>query len=120
MTAFTIEKTWSFAAAHHLPSLPETHKCHRPHGHNYTVTLTLGADRLDAHGFVLDYGELKPFGDWLAATFDHRDLNEIVPFQPTAESLARFCFEQARTLFGQLVSGVRVSETPNTTAEYRA
>ena len=73
-----ISKTFGFAAAHHLPALPEGHKCRRPHGHNYTVTLVLAATRLDDREMVLDYGELAPVRAWIGKTLDHRDLNSLL------------------------------------------
>lgn len=118
---YRIGKTFSFAAAHHLPSLPPEHKCHRPHGHNYTVTIELEGTQVDAGGFILDYAELAPFGDYIQATLDHQDLNEVLPFEPTAELLAAHLFERAVGIgFGQLIKSVRVCETPNTFAEWVA
>lgn len=34
---YRIGKRFMFEAAHHLPDLPEGHKCARLHGHSYTV-----------------------------------------------------------------------------------
>lgn len=67
---FTISKDFEFSASHELRLLPETHKCSGNHGHNYVVTLTLTADRLDEYGFVTDFGDLAPFGDYLTTAFD--------------------------------------------------
>ena len=106
---FEITKTWTFAAAHRLAGLPESHQCSRIHGHNYAVTLWLGSPMLDGPGFVVDYGDLTPFGDWLASRFDHRWLGSgtlmdpdgtktlpVVTFNPTAELLAGHLLEWAR------------------------
>lgn len=116
---YRITKAWSFAAAHHLPSLPDGHKCRRVHGHNYRVTLTLESMRLDAHGMVVDYGDLAPFGNIIASLLDHRDLNGVLT-NPTAEVLAAWLYEQALTLWPGLVTECTVSETDGTTATYRA
>ena len=115
--SFTITKRFTFAAAHHLPQLQATHKCHRPHGHNYAVTVEL-AGELDAFGFVEDYGELADVRTFLDTTFDHRDLNNVVDFPPTAERLARYLFEVFCKWHPKLVA-VTVAETENTTATYR-
>lgn len=48
----TISKDFELSASHQLWRLPGTHKCSANHGHNYVVTLTLTADRLDEYGFV--------------------------------------------------------------------
>ena len=89
MITTTIGKRFSFDAAHHLPGLPEGHKCARQHGHTYTVEVILAADALTGPGFVVDFGDLEPLRAYLDATFDHRDLNTVVDFPPTSEHLAR-------------------------------
>jgi 6-pyruvoyl-tetrahydropterin synthase len=77
----TISQSFGFSASHELRQLPTSHKCHRNHGHNYTVTaLALVGDSAP--------GDLSPLGDYLAASFDHRLLNEQVTFHPTCELLA--------------------------------
>ncbi|GAB3832077.1 6-pyruvoyl tetrahydropterin synthase family protein [Dactylosporangium cerinum] len=60
---YTIGKRFGFSAAHHLPGLPDGHKCGRHHGHNFSVEVVLGADALVPPGFVRDFGELGPFRD---------------------------------------------------------
>ena len=85
---FTITKSYELdGVSHELTLLPTGHKCRRNHGHNYEVTLTLTADRLDRFGFVTDFGELRPFRRHLES-FDHRRLNDVVDFHPTSELLA--------------------------------
>lgn len=112
---FEISKTFRFSAAHHLPGVPEGHKCRRVHGHNYTLTVRLRAAELRG-GMVRDYGELQPVADWLGMLFDHRDLNEALP-NPTAEVLAHAVFDRFKGEFPELYA-VTVSETPGTTATY--
>ncbi|MGH3916114.1 MAG: 6-pyruvoyl trahydropterin synthase family protein [Pseudonocardiaceae bacterium] len=117
---FTISKAFDFSASHELRLLSEMHKCTRNHGHNYVVTLTLTADRLNEYGFVTDFGDLAPFGDYLKATFDHRLINDQVDFHPTSELLAfhfgRWFIDNLEPhIHGRLVS-VRVSETLTSSA----
>ena len=119
---FVISKSFGFSASHELWMLPETHKCRRNHGHNYVVTLTLTADRLNEYGFVTDFGDLAPFGAYLKNTFDHRLLNDQVDFHPTRELLAEhlgrwFVDNVEADLLGRLVS-VQVSETPSSAVRW--
>ncbi len=112
---FTISKDFEISASHELLMLPETHKCSGNHGHNYEVTLTLTADRLDEYGFVTDFGDLAPFGDYLKSTFDHQLINDQVDFHPTSELLAyhlgRWFIDNVEPgIHGRLMS-VRVAET---------
>lgn len=88
--SFTIGKTFDFEAGHRLPGLPPDHKCSHQHGHSYTVEVVLTAAGLEAPGFVTDFGALAPFKEFISAELDHRNLHEILPFEPTSELLARF------------------------------
>jgi 6-pyruvoyltetrahydropterin/6-carboxytetrahydropterin synthase len=88
--AFTIGKKFGFEAGHRLPGLAAEHKCSRQHGHSYEVELVLTASRLEAPGFVTDFGALAPFKEFLDIELDHRNLHEILPFEPTSEHLAQF------------------------------
>jgi 6-pyruvoyltetrahydropterin/6-carboxytetrahydropterin synthase len=115
---YTISKRFDFCASHVLDGLPEGHQCGRLHGHNYGVELELSATTLDKSGFVVDYGALASFKDFLDDVFDHRHLNDFIIVNPTAENLARLLFNEAESM-GHPVKAVRVYETPKTMAEFR-
>jgi len=116
---YQISKMFSFEAAHHLNGLPAGHQCARQHGHSYRVELVFASHDLDERGFVVDYGDLAFFDDYLNRVFDHRDLNEVLA-QPTAEHLARHLWKVVfESPFGEKLFAVRVSETQKTWAEYR-
>jgi 6-pyruvoyltetrahydropterin/6-carboxytetrahydropterin synthase len=119
---FTIGKRFSFAAAHHLDGLPDGHKCARVHGHTYSVEIVLASGKLDSTGFVADYGDLEPFKDFIDAELDHRDLNSVLPVQPSCENIARhlYLWCLGNLVHGRLVTTVRVSESPATWAQYTA
>ncbi|MGH3694979.1 MAG: 6-pyruvoyl trahydropterin synthase family protein [Pseudonocardiaceae bacterium] len=109
----TISERFDFSASHELRLLPDSHKCHRNHGHNYSVT---------ASALVRDGAResLSALGDYLAETFDHRLLNDRVPFHPTSELLAGHLAEWFRDTIESatpitLVAMV-VSETTTTSA----
>ena len=114
---YAITKEFTFAAAHHLEGLPDTHQCSRPHGHNYTVKVELQAPILNEVGFVVDYGDLKPLKDYIDQTLDHRDLNEVFSFQTSAENLAHHFYDWCHDRWPQVVA-VHVSETAKTWATY--
>jgi 6-pyruvoyltetrahydropterin/6-carboxytetrahydropterin synthase len=117
---FTIARRFSFAAAHHLDGLPAGHKCARVHGHTYAVEVRLAASETDGAGFVADFGHLDALRGYLDAEVDHRDLNEVLPVQPTCENIARYLYGWCRDNLedGALVAAVRVSESASTWAEY--
>ncbi|MEV6525029.1 6-carboxytetrahydropterin synthase [Longispora sp. NPDC051575] len=115
-----IGKDFTFSAGHHLPSLPDGHKCRTPHGHNYTVTACL-TGKLVPPGFVTDFADLAPFKAYLDTTVDHKDLNTVFDFEPTSELLAAhfadwFVENVQPHISGRLVS-MSVSETTTSWAE---
>lgn len=114
---FSITKEFTFEAAHHLPHLPEGHKCARPHGHGYRVLVELEAYQLNEQGFVVDYGDLAPLREYLDTEVDHRDLNQLFDFPTTAENLARHLYAWCKARWPQTVA-VSVSETAQTWATY--
>lgn len=119
---FKIVKSFGpFAAAHHLTRVPAGHQCARDHGHNYMIEVELQSPMLNEHGFVVDYGDLKPFEEYAQARMDHRNLNREFACEPTAENLARHFFWWIRGTQDWPVVAVRVSETPGKTmSEFRA
>jgi len=118
---YTISKDFHFSSSHQLHGLRDGHPCGRVHGHNYVVRVTLQGEELNEHGFLVDYNDFKPFGQWLDDTLDHRHLNDVTTGQPSAENLARVLAQQVQGLV-PLPAGVRVSvavsETPKTWAEW--
>ncbi len=49
----------------------ESH-CAQLHGYALSVGVEFEADELDANGWVIDFGGLKPVKAWLVENFDHR------------------------------------------------
>lgn len=119
---YRIGKKFTFAAAHRLPGLPPDHKCSRLHGHSYTVEVVLTSEQLEPPGFVTDFGDLEPFGNYIDDTLDHRDLNQVLDVAPTSEAIAKHLAEWYVNYLEPLVSGrlmsVRVWESPTSWAEF--
>lgn len=83
---YYIKKSFEISASHHLRLSYES-KCTRVHGHNWVVTVFCRARELNADGMVADFGKIK---ESILGRLDHRDLNEVLPFNPTAENIARW------------------------------
>lgn len=117
---FTISKTFSFSASHQLNGLAAEHPCSRLHGHNYTVTVTLCSPTPSLIGFVYDYREMDGLKQYIDNELDHRHLNDIVKFNPTAELLAEWLYEQFQKQFTGSVKlkSITVKETEKTSATY--
>ena len=110
-----IGKTYRFEAAHHLPKVPDGHKCKNMHGHNYRIEGVFSG-KLDDRGFVADFAELDAEVVPFIKQVDHRVLNEVEGLEnPTAENIAAW--------FLQRIKGcelVRVYENDDCWAEVTA
>ncbi|MFZ4504544.1 MAG: 6-carboxytetrahydropterin synthase QueD [Methylovulum sp.] len=116
MAGFSIKKDFAFSASHQLAGLAADHPCTRLHGHNYIVAVELSGELNDV-GFVQDYRELEPMKKWIDDTLDHKHLNDIFSFNPTAENMARFIYDLFIKEF-PLITSIAISETPKTWATY--
>ena len=106
---FYVSKKIRIAASHHL-EVDNPTKCARPHGHNYEIEVFCKSKDLDVNGMVVDF---KTIRERVTDRLDHRNLNEVLPFNPTAENLARWICEQIPDCYK-----VTVKETENNTATY--
>jgi 6-pyruvoyltetrahydropterin/6-carboxytetrahydropterin synthase len=89
-----IGRTYRFESAHHLPLVPEGHRCRNLHGHNYRVTIVVRGT-LDARGFVRDFAEVDSLVAPLIRQLDHRLLNDVKGLEnPTAEIIAAWFLNQ--------------------------
>ena len=137
---YTIKKSFEFCAAHRLHQLPDEHKCSKVHGHNYIVTVMLGSNNLDKDGFVIDFGKLKSFKEYLDKEWDHvlivsEEDNELksciavcpsifkikyVNYIPSAENMAKDFINKLKELYPQFnFYKVHVEETKNNIATYK-
>jgi 6-pyruvoyltetrahydropterin/6-carboxytetrahydropterin synthase len=114
---FIITKEFSFEAAHRLKGLPPEHPCSRHHGHSYKAIFTLKKTVVDEVGFVQDYRQLDLIKQWIDNKLDHRDLNAVFDFNPTAELIAKHLYDTFAGTFPDLAS-VTVKETAKTGATY--
>jgi 6-pyruvoyltetrahydropterin/6-carboxytetrahydropterin synthase len=120
---FEVSVEYAFAAGHALRGYKG--KCENVHGHNYKVRVTVGGEKLNSIGLLIDFTDLRAAVRGLAERFDHQFLNDLEPFteaNPSAENLACYLGTELQRKFqdrGLRVSNVTVWETDTTSASYR-
>ncbi|MBG3080136.1 6-carboxytetrahydropterin synthase QueD [Proteus mirabilis] len=111
MMTTTIFKDFQFEAAHHLPNVPEGHKCGRLHGHSFLVRLELTGEVDTQSGWLIDFADVKAAFKPTLDRLDHYYLNEIEGLEnPTSEVLAKWIWHQVKPVL-PLLSAVMVKET---------
>ena len=101
-----------FSAAHFLKEYRG--KCEKVHGHTFQVEVVVEARELDAAGIGVDFTRIKAA---LAGVLpDHTLLNEVFPFNPSAENLARHFYDTLAKDFP--VIAVTVWESEDASATY--
>lgn len=114
-----LSKTFSFEAAHWLPTFPDGHKCRRMHGHSFRVEIIVAGDLDPAKGFLMDYGDIRRAVDPIEKALDHRCLNEIEGLaNPTSEMIAAWIWERLKPTL-PLLDEVIVHETCTSRCEFR-
>lgn len=92
---YTVIKRMEISASHHL-SLSYASKCENLHGHNWIITVYCQSPTLNADGMVVDFSHIKKA---VKSKLDHHNLNDILPFNPTAENIAKWVCDQIPTCF---------------------
>lgn len=98
------------SASHHL-SLSYQSKCENLHGHNWIITVFVRSKELNADGMVEDFAHIKKA---IHGRLDHGNLNEILPFNPTAENIAKWVADT----IGEKCWKVTVQESEGNIATY--
>ncbi|MBC7795267.1 MAG: 6-carboxytetrahydropterin synthase QueD [Pyrinomonadaceae bacterium] len=113
-----------FSSAHQLRGYKG--KCENLHGHNYKIEVFVRGAELNNIGLLVDFGEIKTAADEIVNYLDHRNINELPPFDeelnPSAENLARYILEFIASRIDDdrvSVYKVRCYETPTSVATYQ-
>lgn len=136
-----VSKWYEFEAAHSLPHLPWTHKCHRLHGHSYKLCVTCAGEVDPDYGWVIDYGDISKVVRTIITAIDHTNLDQLFfsPPRPeltdagiprvevgsthltkpsTSENLAMWFYHQLKPTLPSVVE-IRIKETASSEVVYR-
>jgi len=95
MYLLTIED--HFASAHQLRGYKG--KCENIHGHNWKVVLNVQGEKLNEIGLLIDFHDLKTILKKITDTLDHKNLNEVEPFNlinPSSENISEYIALEAQ------------------------
>lgn len=106
---YTVIKRMEISAAHRL-SLSYSSKCEHLHGHNWIITVYCRAHELNHDGMVVDFTHIKQI---VKDQLDHKNINDVLPVNPTAENIAKWICDQIPECFK-----VEVQESEGNMAVY--
>ena len=107
---YEVRKRIKISAAHRLDLSYES-KCSNVHGHNWIIDVYLRAKELNSDGMIMDFSHIKHV---IRDKFDHKVINDVVDFNPTAENLAKYICDS----LAPYCYRVDVEESMNNVATY--
>lgn len=107
MYILTIED--HFSSAHQLRGYRG--KCENIHGHNWKVELNVQGEKLNELGLLIDFHDLKDILKKITGYLDHKNLNEVEPFNrinPSSENIAEYIALEAQKEITEINPDLRV------------
>ena len=114
----SLTKSFTFEAAHWLPTFPKEHKCRRLHGHSFRVDVIVQGDVPEEKGYLIDFGQITKVVEPIQLQLDHYLLNEVEGLSnPTAEMLAKWIYDRLKPSLA-LLAAICVHETCTSAVRY--
>jgi 6-pyruvoyltetrahydropterin/6-carboxytetrahydropterin synthase len=120
---YEISVRHEFDAAHCLRGYKG--KCETLHGHRFQVVANLRANETNDIGLAYDFTQLRGHLKEIMDTLDHKNLNEIEPFDrinPSSENIAAAVYTELEERLGPsagLLYSIQVWESPECCVTYR-
>ena len=106
---YYVTKRMEISAAHSL-MISYDSKCEEIHGHNWILKIYCKSEKLNFDGMVTDFTAIKRK---IEEALDHKNLNNVLPCNPTAENIARWICDNTPNAYK-----VEVWESENNMAAY--
>lgn len=119
---YEISVRQEFDAAHCLRGYKG--KCETLHGHRFQVVANVRAEKLNDIGLAYDFVSLRQHLQSIMDMLDHRNLNEVKPFDkinPSSENIAAIVYNRLKELLkdsGVSLHSVQVWESPECCVTY--
>lgn len=113
----SVTKIFTFDSAHNLINYDGA--CRNLHGHTYKLEVTVGGD-VNTSGMICDFTELNEVvRENIISKLDHKYLNDVFPFNPTCELMAKWMWDTLNKIFldkSYSVEKIILWETPTSFA----
>lgn len=106
---YYVSKRIEVAGSHRL-NLDYESKCTNLHGHNWIITVRCKSATLNENGMVVDFAHISKY---VKDLLDHKNLNEVFDFNPTAENIAEYLYHHIEKCYR-----VDVQESEGNVASY--
>lgn len=127
-STLSVTKEFTFDAAHQLLN-GYVGKCAEIHGHTYKLQVTINLSSsldtesgLDQFGMVVNFDRVKEAWKEIELKYDHKNLNDTLGVQTTAENIVQILFSDLRCRLNKeghfYVSHIRLYETPTSWVDF--
>jgi len=114
-----VYKKFNIESARSLPNLPQTHPCHKIHGHSFKIIISIEGEIDEQSGFVKDFQEIENAFLPIKTMLDHTYLNEVKGLSnPSSENICVWIWDKLESALPNIYK-IEIKETDFTGCIYR-